>query len=341
MAYDAEKKFKKSPAKEKKVSPQIITKDFKDFAMTAEKRKEFQNREFAVDDLIADGLHTYIFGSSGAGKTTVLLHLGFEMVQKGYSVYFLYLDGEMGSAAAVSKEAERLGVADKYSILTDGTMADYLELFKEKIKEKADLKKKIFILDTFKFLTGDINSKTQNKEAMHFIKDICKLGATFISLGHTNKDGQKQSGTAEIEQDCDCLLRMDSVEFEGDIETTIRKGGRVRASIKPQSFSFTGGDALSVRRLDNDIDIIAKQQRAKDNYLIKIVQGALSVKEILKGDLLDLLETKTELSRRDRTKFINKYDGIEWKSRVEKNKRIYFVENDFLSQWNGLPGKNE
>lgn len=114
-------------------------------------------------------------GNAGAGKTTILLHLCFEMVQKEYVIL-------------------------------------KIQCCNTPLGRSQYLWETVFILDTFKFLSADVNHKNATKDAMHLIKEVCKLGATFISLGHTNKDGEKFSGTAEIEQDSDGVLRIDGID---------------------------------------------------------------------------------------------------------------------------------
>mgnify|MGYP000706314670 CR=1 FL=1 len=84
---------------------------------------------------------------------------------------------------------------------------------------------------------------------MHLIKEVCKLGATFISLGHTNKDGERYSGTAEIEQDSDGVLRIDGIdEANNQTVSTIKKGGRCRFDVKETSFTFKKENILSVEK---------------------------------------------------------------------------------------------
>lgn len=116
----------------------------------------------------------------------------------------------------------------RFSLFENQTISDLKEFYADHIKSETRLDNTIIVLDTFKFLSNDINGKNANKDAMHFIKSICKLGAAWVSLGHTNKDGKSHSGTAEIEQDSDALLRIDSIIENGKAIANIKKAGRCR-----------------------------------------------------------------------------------------------------------------
>ena len=47
-------------------------------------------RKFAIEGLIPEGNHIVIIGGAGAGKTTITLHLCFEMAHNGYEIFYLY-----------------------------------------------------------------------------------------------------------------------------------------------------------------------------------------------------------------------------------------------------------
>jgi len=343
MLSNAREVFEPEPPKNEKPK-EIITQLFGKYAMTTEKAEELRNMKYVVDGLIVEGYHTYLYGASGSGKTTILLNLCFEMVANGYKVCFFYLDGELFSAAKVFKETTDKKIQDKYSILIDGTMPQYLNILQSIVNKKESLKNTVFILDTFKFLSDDVNNKNANKQAMHFIKELCKLGATFISLGHTNKDGKKQSGTAEIEQDCDVLLKIESapsVEDEDVIVSTIEKGGRCRCAIKPTTFTFKAGDPLSVNSSSDIIDVSQQakllQQKREDRKFITEVKTLLfNGGEKSQTELLKLL-ADFNLGRTKKISKLQEYTGTEWESKKGvKNATVYYLNDDFKKQWQKL-----
>lgn len=290
------------------------------FVMNKQKREELKNMVYIIDNLIVQGYHTYLFGHAGAGKTTVMLHLCFEMVKNDYTVYFFYLDGEMSTAAKLSEKIEEENLTDKFKILVDGTSEDYSVVLTKLIESNKDLSKKVFVYDTFKWMSKDVNNKNSNKEAMHFIRKLTRLGATFISLGHTNKDGKKHSGTGEVEQDSDALLRIDSIKDHlNKVTSTIKEGGRCRFDVKARSYMFTAGDVNSVEELKDEIIDIEREEkdlldRKNDVHFIKIVYDLLAKNSYKQEDIYDLLKENTniKIGKNLIIKKLKKYDGEYW-----------------------------
>lgn len=312
-------------AKSIKVEPENIGLDlFNKFKMTKKRREELKNMKYVIDGLIVENYHTYLMGNAGAGKTTILLHLCFEMVQKGYKVFYFYLDGALNTASKVDEEIERLEIESNFNLLIDGTINDYKEILEKFISTKNNLDKTVFILDTFKYLSADVNHKNANKDAMHLIKEVCKLGATFISLGHTNKDGVKFSGTAEIEQDSDGVLRIDGIDKENNqTVSTIKKGGRCRFDVKETSFTFKKGNILSVEKLDEVVDtenqLKQKETEKNNKFVIDEIKRVLRLNpNILQKDIISNVTEYTGISKSRVIKILNFYVDKHWKRTQSK-----------------------
>ena len=296
---------------------------FDKFQMTKQRREELKNMKYVINGLIVENYHTYLMGNAGAGKTTIMLHLCFEMVEKGYKIIYFYLDGALNTASKVGAEIERLNIENNFKLLVDGTMNDYKEILQSFISTKTRLDKTIFVLDTFKFLSADINHKNANKEAMHLIKEVCKLGATFISLGHTNKDGVKFSGTAEIEQDSDGVLKIDGYEDNTTTTSTIKKGGRCRYEVKEVSYKFERGDVLSVTKLNDVFDAESKIKELelleKDKYLISEIKRVLRLNpNMLQKNIIVAVNEATAESKNKIIKILNTYLDKHWSKAQSK-----------------------
>ena len=108
--------------------------------MTADKRKELQEMKYLINGLFVENYHTYIFGPSGAGKTTIMIHLAFKMIENGYTVVYFYLDGELNTASKISEEIENKSLEDRFMLLAYGTMTDYKDMLDEHIKNNDSLK---------------------------------------------------------------------------------------------------------------------------------------------------------------------------------------------------------
>lgn len=317
------------------IIPNIQSNPFQCFAMTAEHMKQIEEMVYLVDGFIVKGYHTYLFGEAGGGKTTIAFYLAKEILQKfpTMNVVFFYIDGTPTMAKNAMELFIALGLDDRMTITHTGTVNDYIATMQACIDQKTDLSNTFFIFDTFKYLTSDINNKTSNKNAMALIKKICyENGATFLSLGHTNKDGEKHSGTAEIEQDSDAIFRIDSY-LENNIATsTIQKGGRCRLEDKTLSFRFTKGDVSSVELLDESIDVaaieVAISERAKDIAFIAEVKSILPEGvEKSQSEMVTLLED-TGIGRNTLIKKLRYYSQKgEWSiKKGENNALIYFID---------------
>jgi len=281
------------PIKKKRADLSVFNK----FKMTKEKREALKNMRYLIEGLFVENYHTYLYGPSGAGKTTIMIHLCFEMIKRDYEVVYFYLDGELNTASKISEEIESKNIGGKFNLLSDGIMNEYKQMLDESITKKESFDNVVFILDTFKFFTRNINDKNANKEAMHYIKELCKLGASFISIGHTNKDGKNESGTAEIEQDSDAVLRIDSMEDTNHNTATIKKGGRCRFDVKAKSYEYTRGNPLSVEEIDSEVDIEAtnkqKEQLNKNKYYIREIQAILRLnRNIIQKDLIATIKER-------------------------------------------------
>jgi len=296
-------------------------------AMTKERREEIKNMNFLIDGVIPEGHHTLIFGPSGSGKTTVFHKIAKDIcLNTDKNIIFLYLDGSPDIAAKMSEDIDTNALSERYSIITEYSASEVVNFFNEMKKEKESLSEYVFIIDTFKFISGDINNKNANKTALHLIKDLQKLGGTFISLAHTNKDGKKQSGTAEIEQDCDNLLRIDSEDLgNGLIKSSISKAGRARMNFKPCTYSFTAGDPASATR-DEKFEPVDSETKALKDAEEEEARTLEHIIAFIEFDNLDNDEGKTK--KKDAIEFINKLGYSARKSRelVDKYIGVKFKE---------------
>ena len=297
---------------------------------------------FFIEQLIPSGYHIILYGAAGSGKTTVVLYL-CEMIARKHpdvEIYYLYLDGQLGMAAAYEEHLEEEGLAERYNIITDGNADEMLTLIEEMVKEgQSNPHKLVIVLDTLKFLNSNILNKNANIGAMHRIKSLTNKGVTFITLHHTNKDGENFAGTAEIEQDSDALLKIETADGDEPHTkvSTINEGGRVRFFLEPRSFGFKQGDPTSVEMLDSTVDANRIAKLKEDSYLISIIKGILGLEgELSKTELEKYLKEDDDFdcSSRDRKRILKEYLGVHWKIRKDgdRNQYHYYSVIDTVSE---------
>jgi len=293
--------------------------NLKGLKMSRVQRSKAQSERFLIDGFLPVGYHIILYGNAGSGKTSVILKLLSEMLSdnEDIEVFFFYIDGQLGMASKFYDYLETKGLEDRYSILTESGADGMLSIVEDMLKTHPHPERLVFVLDTLKHLTQDLNNKGANAKALHRIRNIVSTGATFLSLHHTNKDGENFSGTAEIEQDSDALLKIETVDGNSEHEkiSTIKEGGRVRFYFRECSFSFTKGDPTSVKRLDEDINIALIQQMNEDKHLIGGLKAFMRLKgRVSKKELEDAIKEDDDFdySIRDIRKVIARYVDIHW-----------------------------
>lgn len=318
------------------IATQSAKQKLKDRKMKKQDRERALSMHFFIENLIPQGYHIILYGAAGSGKTTVVLHL-CKMILDNHEnaeVYYLFQDGQLGMAASYEKYLEKHGLEERYNIITEGDADESLSLIETMVlNNEVEPSELIVVLDTLKFLNRDILSKGANAEALHRIKALTNKGVTFITLHHTNKDGENFAGTAEIEQDSDALLKITTADGKAPHTkiSTIKAGGRVRFFLNEKSFSFNQGKPTSIEMLDNPVDAEKLSKEKKDAHLISIIKGILTIE----GEL-----TKTELERhlkedddfdcsvKERKRILRTYRDKHWRVRKEgirKQNHVYSV----------------
>lgn len=190
-----------------------------------------------IDGIAYAGHHTYLYGASGTYKTTFVTALCLQALEKNPSIEVHYwgFDVSLPYSIAVTQDLYN----KRFELFINQTIKDMEDFYSIYLENGVRLDNVIIVLDTFKFFTKNINDKKANQNAMHFIKSICKQGAAWISIGHSNKDGMRESGTAEIEQDGDGILRIEIVKSQNKCIGTIKKAGRCRWGEKTVTIETT------------------------------------------------------------------------------------------------------
>jgi len=178
-----------------------------------------------IDGIAHQGHHTVLFAGSGSYKTTFITALCMQALEENEALEVHYWGFDVNPPYVKAVDAID---HERFLLITNQTIDEMETFYHEYLHNELPLDNTIIVLDTYKFLSSDINNKNANKKAMHFIKDVCRRGAAWVSIHHSNKDGRRESGTAEIEQDCDALLRIDTVEDGNKAIANIKNGGRVR-----------------------------------------------------------------------------------------------------------------
>lgn len=316
------------------------------------------------EGVVVQGMHSFIFGSAGANKTTLMSWIAIDILKrfKEKVIHFWSFDASQNHEKSIYDFAEVEGVVDRFLMSSGSTPIDYYEYYQEVLDDEIDLSDVIIIIDTFKFVSANINDKNANKKAFHFIKSLQKLGATCVSLGHTNKDHIKQSGTAEIEQDSEGLLRIDRLvdDFSKEVTLTISAGGRVRFNAegvtfksKPQGdgykYLYSALETMRVSDVTVDIagvaDEMGKDKKKSDERYLEDLPLIKELRFIIENLTIDkhaqpiqskikhLAKIEASIGHSTVDRLLRDYEGIEWEFEPYLNEnggrrtKLYYLLN--------------
>jgi len=318
-----------------------------DFGMNDEKVKDMKSQKHLYQGMVVEGLHSVLYGAAGTNKTTVMGWMTVKMLLDNPEkyVHFWSFDAQQSHNLAMYNYAKEMGVSDRMKIINDQTAADWEKHYQKAITADADLSSLIIVNDTLKFITDDVNSKTAMKKTMHFIKEVCQLGASTITLSHANKDGLKQSGTAELEQDGDALFRIerDTNKDTGEVTVSIRSSGRCRFNTKDFSlvskpdgddYEYLYSSMTTMKRSDEFVDIVekhdeenvSKKPTEKERLAMKEIKRI--IKDLSKGKKNNAWHNTIEIEARRQEKLspsivasvLRKFDGNKWTYKLKKKK---------------------
>lgn len=277
------------PQPEKKMKVNVSTL-FSDMTLTSKEVAKMNDAKFIVPDLVVSG-HVAAFISPGnGGKTTIFIHLCEAMVEEGYTVTYLNLDGNPDDLKRHFAHAEQHG----YTVVSPdacegGGMDQIMARFKALADSPdTDLNGYVFIIDTLKKVTDVIN-KSQAKEVYKIFRAMSVKGATVCLLAHANKykddaGGLIYEGTADLRNDVDELIYLNPFkdEMNNRLEVTTVPD-KMRAKIGKRSF-LIDGKTRAVTELGYVIGTTSRESRQILDIARKAIgeaNGKLNQKQIV------------------------------------------------------------
>ncbi len=298
-------------------------------ATTTEELEERVSRRFLINGLVQEKSHTIFYGASGTAKTTLTFYLIKEakISNPELKTFYFLLDG----SDQIALNGRRYYNDEGLTMLLSTPAKEIISFLELAISGKEDLNNKLFIFDTYKKFQTDVNNKADNARHLHFIRELTNRGATVISIAHSNKNREQISGTAELEQDSDAVMRFDKLDDAGDPDgmfVSISADGRVRWKPEERSFKVPRYDPDPAKVKDVDyVDLSQADLFAKHGELIADIRaylddnGDTTQKQIVADISEEAIEGRDAI-----TKILKAGAGLLWKrSKGSKNSSIYEI----------------
>lgn len=276
---------------------------------------------FLVDGLIKKGYHTVLYGNSGTNKTSITMSFCADIVKDNPEMEVVYclLDGSDEIAIQLEE-----AIPHRATVISDTSSVEIIEQLTA-VMEEDSLDNLIVVFDTYKKFQEMVNDKGHNTRFLKLVRRFVNAGATVLSIAHTNKDKASFSGTAEMEQDTDGMIRFDAIddiENDGYRLVSLSKGARCRWQFAEASYKTPRVPTITdVEKIDY-IDLKRYQNEDEDASDIEEIKTLLGFNDFnTVEDLLKAVRANIGLSVRDARKMLNIYDGRHWFSSNDKNNK--------------------
>ncbi len=259
-------------------------KDWSDDEIGTGELIERTTRRYYIPGIIQEKNHVVLFGNSGTGKTTIGFFLMKKIIDEnpGVTIMYFLLDG----ADQIALNARNFIPDKNLKIIMNKNAQDIMNDLSLEVKDGVDLRETIYVFDTYKKFQNDVNNKKANTQHLDLVRKVTALGATCISIAHTNKDGVTFSGNAEIEQDTDGVVGFDRLldaENKEMMTVSLTEGARVRWKFEECSFRMPSSDPdpAKVESIEY-MDISKWQGEKEDTKAIETIKN--SIREMQKTE---------------------------------------------------------
>ena len=266
-----------------------------EFEVTLKEAEQYDDPEWAYENLIILGHMSVIVAEPNAGKTTIFMNeVCPKLVKAGYEV--IYVNADVGQADSKSMVKHALDNCYRL-LLPDMKEGLSMNRFVEQLQHANDNGKKfpkhVFIFDTLKKMTDVIN-KHHAKELFNLLRSMTAKGATIVTLGHTNKykdlDGKPiYEGTGDLRSDFDELIYLIPEKHSDGSITVSTQPDKVRGKFEPITFEIDSDRNVSLA--DSYIDVSAKvqenNQNEKDSPTIELITEAINAGQFTEAKILE------------------------------------------------------
>lgn len=316
------------------MTEQENTGDFmSEFEVTLEEAEQYDDPEWAYENLIIRGHMSVIVAEPNAGKTTIFMNeVCPKLAHAGYKVIYVNADvGQADSKSMVTHAKDndyRLLLPDMKAGLSMNHFVDGISHANENGEAFPN---HIFIFDTLKKMT-DVIVKSHAKELFKLLRSMTAKGATIVTLGHTNKykdnDGNPvYEGTGDLRSDFDELIYL-IPDFHNDGSITVStKPNKIRGKFEPITFEIDSDRNVSLSDyVDVASKVQAKNQLDKDSPTIELITEAINAGDFTEAKIVEHCK-KHGTGWRTVRGVLSRYKGTLWtlEFAFQNNAKQYFL----------------
>ena len=306
------------------------------FEVTEKEAEQYDEPEWAYENLIIKGHMSVIVAEPNGGKTTIFMNeVCPKLVLAGYEV--IYINADVGQADAKAMVKHSLDNCYRL-LLPDMKEGLSMNHFVEQLQWANDngqcFPKHIFIFDTLKKMT-DVIVKSHAKELFKLLRSMTAKGATIVTLGHTNKykdnDGKPiYEGTGDLRSDFDELIYLiPEIHSDGSM-TVSTEPDKVRGKFEPITFEI---DADRNVTLSDYVDVSAKikdeHQLDNDSSSIELITASINAGSFIESEIRKYC-SEHGTGWRTIKSVLRRYTGRNWKMdrAFQNNAKQYSILKD-------------
>ena len=273
-----------------------------------------------------------LYGAPGAGKSSVLLHYCYELLENYDNTYIIYIDADMSKA-----KISELGIVNIFKKYGDrfryaGKSSDNLSFIAQNLLKEIVLlqiefpdRKYIVIEDSLTLITPRKNGFIDVEKLYKHERKIRENNGTIIIVTHLNK-ANVFADTQQIENYADYTYLVQRNEFNDSILLIPKKASRY--AIEKKAYKVEN------RKIIEEIDFEIANISHSESFLVNTISDLLKDGEMNQSEIMKYLKqisffSKYNLGEKKVISLLEKWaKNGKWtiEQRVgEKNAKYYFI----------------
>jgi energy-coupling factor transporter ATP-binding protein EcfA2 len=261
-----------------------ITEKYKNFFYTYEDINNAPETRWLIPNMIPQRAIGVLIGTSGTGKTTLVMNLCSVILNSFENVYITYIDGDM--ATTKIKEHGIAILIKTYSnrFMYGGKISNYLSDIAQNLLRDTALEQKrhpdriyFVIEDSLTLIAKKRRGFIDTDSLYKYEKILRQHGGSSLAIHHTNKSGIF-ADTQQIENYADYTYLLERNEFNSSILVHPQKASRY--DIKGRAYLIE--NRKIVKEVDYDMFNISQRESKFVMYVIDALEdGEMNQSEIL------------------------------------------------------------